>query len=296
MTERRKMMQHNKTGIQQIGEIKGTAQNIVSLAPSLTECLFFLGLDGKIVGVTEQCDHPVEARQKRALGTFSQPQAEQIQEAGADLVVGLSRFHGPFLGTLAAEKGIPSLGFNYTTVEEILASLERMARAAGEAEGGRQRVDLLRARLEKVKEQTSNTSSKPRVFRLMTEDPLVIPTVSCYQYDALLLAGAQPFAFEVEEPYSPVPLAEVQAFDPQIILSCGREKQETDRLRCKGCRALAPSCLRVVGELGKKEEWNQTSAARQECIHAVPCGYLCRPGPRIVEGIEQLAALFAQAS
>ncbi|MHC4417752.1 MAG: helical backbone metal receptor, partial [Planctomycetota bacterium] len=62
---------------------------IVSLAPNLTEILFALELDEKIVGVSNNSDYPAAAANKKKVGSFWQPNIETIIAAKPDLVVTL---------------------------------------------------------------------------------------------------------------------------------------------------------------------------------------------------------------
>ena len=64
-------------------------ERIVSLAPNLTEILFALGLGGKVVAVSNNCDYPAGAGEKAKVGTFWQPNTEAIIAAKPDLVVTL---------------------------------------------------------------------------------------------------------------------------------------------------------------------------------------------------------------
>jgi hypothetical protein len=63
-----------------------SAQRIVSLAPSITEILFALGLEQRIVGVTEICDYPPDARRKPKVGDY-QISPEKVVALKPDLVV-----------------------------------------------------------------------------------------------------------------------------------------------------------------------------------------------------------------
>ena len=58
---------------------------IVSLLPSATEILFELGLGDDVVGVTFECDFPVEARSKRVVSTSALP--EGLTPAEIDAIV-----------------------------------------------------------------------------------------------------------------------------------------------------------------------------------------------------------------
>src|SRR5512135_1919802 len=62
-------------------------RRIVSLAPSMTEIMFALGLGEKIVGVTTFCDFPEEAKKKPKIGGMSNPSLEAVLSLKPDIVV-----------------------------------------------------------------------------------------------------------------------------------------------------------------------------------------------------------------
>jgi len=269
-------------------------RRIVSLAPSLTETLFFLGLGERVVGVTEQCDFPPEARERKKVGSFVEPDLGKILRLKPDLILALSRIHGKFIEEAGSE-GLPVLALpRVRSVEDILRIMEEIADIAGE-ERGKALVGSLRERLRLIKERVKPLPP-PRVFRLMIEDPIVAPTRSSYQWDAMRLAGGWPMPLEFEEPYTPVKLEEIVEFDPEVILSCGMREGEEPRRRCPGCRSQNPPCQRIVDEIGKWEGWKETRAAKEGRIYPIPCEFLCRPGPRLVEGIEFMSKLFHRGS
>src|SRR5215468_11425388 len=64
-------------------------QRIISLAPSITEILFALGVGDRVVGVSTYCDYPPEATRIDRIGTFLQPNIERILAKRPDLVIGV---------------------------------------------------------------------------------------------------------------------------------------------------------------------------------------------------------------
>jgi iron complex transport system substrate-binding protein len=273
-----------------LGQVTIPAQRIVSLAPSLTETLFFLGLGSKVIGVTEQCDYPEEAKDRRKIGSFAHPDLGKIRQLKPALVLVLGRIHSRFLDELL-DCAIPVLVLNSESMEGILRGMEEIARLAGEEERGGLLVNSLRERVQMA--WRGSKANPPRVFRLMMENPIVTVTRSSYQYDAIRLAGGNPLLLEFEEPYTSISLNEVLSFDPEVIISCGR-KDEESRRRCPGCRAENPPCLRVMDEMVDWESWKMTSAVKESRVYPIPCEFLCRPGPRLVDGIEWMSDLFQQ--
>lgn len=276
-----------------VGTLREPARRVISLAPSLTENLFFLQLGSKVVGITEQCD-VVEAAGVERIGGFSTPDLSRIRELEADLVLGLDRFQDRFADELTAA-GIPMLLFSYATVDDIFAGMEEIARATGSVESAAPLFSALRDRVSRVRSVASLRQS-PRVFRLMTDDPIITPANACYQTDAIRLAGGDTMDLSFAEAYVSVTLEDVLGFDPEVILSCGFETDEhAPKERCRGCKAVKRSCERDVRELVRRAGWSSTSAARQGQVRALSCGLLCRPGPRTVDGIELIAEIFSRS-
>ncbi len=60
---------------------------IISLAPNITEILYALGLDDRIVGVTSFCDYPPQAKEKQKIGGMSNPSIEAIISLKPDIVI-----------------------------------------------------------------------------------------------------------------------------------------------------------------------------------------------------------------
>src|SRR5436190_24013608 len=59
-------------------------QRIISTGPSITEILFALGLGPRVVGVTQYCNYPLEAKKIKRIGTWMTPNMEAILEARPD--------------------------------------------------------------------------------------------------------------------------------------------------------------------------------------------------------------------
>ncbi len=272
-----------------IGQVGMPAQRIVSLAPSLTETLFFLGLGSKVVGVTKQCSYPEEARERKKAGSFSHPNLQDIRRLKPDLVLTLDHIHSRFRDELQ-DYTVSVLVLNPKSVAGIFRGMEKMTQLAGEEERGRALVGSLRERVQMVREGLK--SHPPRVLRLMMGESIGTSTRSSYQYDAIRLAGGNPLLIDDEKPYTSISLEEVLSFDPEVIISCGRKDEKKPQRRCPGCRMEKPSCLTVVEQIGNWEGWKTISAVKEGRVYPVPCEFLCRPGPRLVEGIEWMSELF----
>jgi iron complex transport system substrate-binding protein len=151
-----------------------------------------------------------------------------------------------------------------------------------------QRVDRLA--------QTLPDFSWPRVFRLMRDMPIITPGQLSFQYGAIALAGGKQMAFaDIDDAYIQVKWEALRDFDPQVILFCGRREEERERPRRSGCTVDNPPRRRVATPLFTGR-WQELSAVRAGRLFSTPCSMLCRPGPGLVDGMEQLRDIFAAFS
>src|SRR6266849_2968115 len=128
-------------------------RRIVSLAPSLTETIYALGLQDRLVGDTIYCDYPADARKKTKVGGAINPSLEQIVALHPDLVLvtrGLnSRETVPSLDGL----GISSYATVPRTVEEIIASSKKLSDVLGVPEGGASVAGDIQRRLAQLQQR-----------------------------------------------------------------------------------------------------------------------------------------------
>lgn len=263
-------------------------QRIISLVPSATEILYFLGLEARLIGVTEHCDYPEEAKSKYKVGTFGYPQLSKILSLQPDIVLVDGALHKKLIEELQNNK-IEVLVATPISVEDIFILMSKLGDISQTEITIQPLISILKERIDKLSQKSILRS--PRVFRLMSTDPFVTPGPSSFQYDALRLAGAQLMDFQSNDSYVKVSWNQIKEFDPEVILFCGVEKEQLLPSKCKGCIARNPICHRTVDAI-ITGEWEDITAVRQNKIYPISCDTICRPGPRLIDGIEKLHRLF----
>ena len=137
-------------------------ERIVSLTPSITETLFALGVEDRLVGVTDACDFPPEANSKSHVCSWFNPDMDRISDLKPDLVLGLSTAHNQ-LGPLLKDRGIRLVLFNPATVEKTLADMKSLGALLGVSEAAESLVKGLKHRMKKLAAQVKQIKPEARL-------------------------------------------------------------------------------------------------------------------------------------
>lgn len=263
---------------------------IVSLVPSHTEILFALGLEEQVAGVTANCDYPSEAMQKLKIGTFAYPDTAAIIALNPDLVVAGGGIHASCVTELRLA-GIKVFDFLPQSVSNLFKFMEEIIELTGADRVGGPTVAMCKDKLLSIKEKTKH-SARPRVMFIMGKNRLAIPGPASCQYDALRIAGAGPVSLGEDVSCAPVTWEDIVDEDPEIILACGRSENQPLKKRCPGCTLENRPCVQDAAEIFQHPFLRKVAAIKTKRVHAIPCHYLCRPGPRLFDGMMDLTRLF----
>jgi iron complex transport system substrate-binding protein len=253
-------------------------RRIVSLAPSVTETLFALGLGDRIVGDTDFCDYPPEAKQKTRIGGPLSPSIEAIASLHPDLVVatrGINRLDSVHA---LEQLGIPVYATDAQTVDQVLASAERLGQLLGASDAARILTENLRRRLSEVDRRLAGLPRK-NVLMIVWLDPLMSVGRGTFLDDALRRAGAHSV---VDSPHDwpTVDIEQVVRLQPDYLIISNDN---------------APQVQRELTQLQERSVWRRLQAVRNRHF-IVLSEAMSHPSPRLVDGIEQLArALYPSA-
>ena len=280
----------------------------MSLLPSTTEILFAVGAGDDVVGVTFECDEPAEARTRTIVSSTSMPSGltpAQIDAYVAAAVAGGEDLYRLDAGALAGldadlvvtqdlcavcavdvsvvDDALAHLGctaqvltFDPHTVGEVLDSVLVLGEAVGRAGAAAALVTDLRSRLAAVADGVP-TGPRPRVAVLEWTDPPYAP--GHWIPEMVELAGGECVLGAAGETSVRVRWEDVHAARPDVVVvaPCGYDRagaqQQADALVAAG---LLPDGV---------------------AVHAVDAdGMWARPGPRLVDGVEELAAVLARVT
>ena len=189
---------------------------VVSMAPSVTEIVYALGLQDALVAVTPFCDFPPDAQRKAQLGG-THPSVEQILALKPDLVLVPQDFIQPDLLQTLDRVKVPVFVLQASQLEDLYGQIQTLARMFNRGKAGDELVGTIRQRVRLVKERTQSLS-RPRVLYVLNSDPLQTVGPGSFIHQLIEAAGGANIAGETSTAYPRLAMEVVQALDPEIIV------------------------------------------------------------------------------
>ncbi len=245
--------------------ISAEPKRIVSLAPSNTEIVFALGLGEKLVGVTALCNWPEEAADKPKVGDF-RINREAVVALDPDLVLGISGHEE--LAEDLGQAGIPVLILAPTNLEEIYDSIILVGQATGAETEAQRLVDDMRAQVKEIRQTVADKATqRPKVFILLDIEGLWTAGPGTFLDELVRLAGGENVAAKGDQPYMQYSAEQLLLDDPDVILVT----------------------FAGADEFRQDSRWQSLKAVRAGRVIEVNADLVSRPGPRIVEGLREVA-------
>jgi iron complex transport system substrate-binding protein len=279
---------------------------VVSLLPSATEMVCAVGAEGDLVGVSHECDFPESVRRlpvltSTRLGTLAT--SREIDEAVRSVVgeaLGLYAIDERKLAEispdvivtqdlcevcavslddvrsavarLAGRASVSIVSLNPTRLDDVLGDVERVGAAVGRGrEASRVRAEL-QARIRAIEERAKRATTRPRVVSIEWLEPIMLG--GTWMPELIELAAGTAARARAGEPAPTVTREELAALAPDVVLikPCGLDLE------------------RALGERGAIESIQDAVGCRARVVVTDGSAYFNRPGPRLVESLEILAA------
>jgi len=291
------------------GGVSFAPMRIVSLVPNGTEILFAVGAGHQVVGVSHECDFPAEARTRAILtGSALSPgmsaaevdaavaaqvgsgkslytlDEARIAELAPDLIVTQELCPVCAVSTEQVDGAIRPLprcpdllSLDPRSLEDVFRDVQTIGEATGRGETARELVAALECRLAAVRSRVADRP-RPRVVALEWLDPLFVG--GHWVPEMIAAAGGEDALAEPGAKSRRITWDELVAADPDLIVAmpCGFD---------------ATGAREQIVAAADRPEWRSLRAVRAGKIFPVDAnGCFSRPGPRLVDGVEQLAAIF----
>ncbi len=242
---------------------------VVSLAPNLTEIVFAVGAGNRLVGRTSYCDYPPEAKAIAEVGDTIHPNLEPIIALKPQVVLVSTASQLEVFTQQLQGQNIAVFVTDPHDLEGVFRSIEQIGEIVGEKARANQLVQTLRERTNAV-EQAVKQKPPVRVFYQASGEPLYTAGRDSFVTDLMRRAGATSVTADVPGAWPKYSNESALAARPEaIILPTGG--------------SMGAANATVV------EALRQSPAVLNGHVYKINDDHLARPGPRLVDGLEEMA-------
>ena len=249
--------------------IPAKVDRVVSLAPNLTEIVFAVGAGNRLVGRTSYCDYPPEAKAIAEVGDTIHPNLEPIIALKPQVVLVSTASQLEVFTQQLQGQNIAVFVTDPHDLEGVFRSIEQIGEIVGEKDRANQLVQKLRERTNAV-EQAVKQKPPVRVFYQASGEPLYTAGRDSFVTDLMRRAGATSVTADIPGAWPKYSNESALAARPEaIILPTGG--------------SMGAANATVV------EALRQSPAVLNGRVYKINDDYLARPGPRLVDGLEEMA-------
>lgn len=256
--------------------LNSTPTRIVSHVPSITETIFALGLGDKLVADSDYCDYPEAAKTKPKIGGYFTPNIEEIVAMKPDLV--LTDGHVPELITKLDSLGIPIAVIDPKDINGVLKDIELLGNITGSQKKAAEIISNFEERVDAVMYKVVPLCSLPSVFYVFDATDTTKPWTAgpgSFVDSLINMAGGHNVAASASDPWIQFNMEELVNSNPDIILVDSSH----------GTAAISPDQIKEL------PGWQGLKAVKENHIYTIDGDLVNRSGPRLVEGLEEMAKI-----
>lgn len=253
--------------------IEAKPEKIVSLIPSNTEIAFALGLGEQVVGVSDFDNYPEEAAAKEKIGGM-EINIEKIISLQPNLVLAhASAMNGTEGLQQLRDAGLTVLVINDAqNFEQVYDSIAMIGKATGEDKKAEELIKSMQGKLAEIKAKAGEIKEKKNVFVEVSPAPEVYTTgKNTFMDDMITLINAENVAND-QEGWIKIDQETMIDRNPDVIITTYGYYTEN-----------------AVEQVLARQGWENVNAIKNKQVIDVDSDRVTRSGPRIVEGVEELA-------
>jgi iron complex transport system substrate-binding protein len=262
--------------VDQVGRTLVVPENptrVIALAPSITEIIYDLGQEERLVGVTQYSTYPPEAESLPRVGSYVRLDIEKIVALKPDLCIATKDGNPKHIVDKIVSLGIPVYVINPRNLQQIMDTITRLGSLLRAEQAAKELVSDMEKRIGRVQARVKKGDHRPRVFFQIDAEPLFSAGTDTFIHELIELAGGiNTTAGEVSYPrYS---WEDIIVLQPEIVMISSM------------AGGLAPEYL-----LNSWKKWNLLSAVKNDKVFVVDAELFDRPTPRLIDGLEVIAAI-----
>ena len=252
-------------------EVPANPKRVLSLAPSLTEMIFALQAEDKLVGATRYSNFPPAAKKLPRVGSYVQLDLEKIVAIKPDLCIAIKDGNPRRTADAIKELGIPVFAIDPRSIEQIMEAFLLLGDILGVPEKAEELVADMEHRLVLVKKKVASSRVRPRVFFQIADIPIISAGKDSYIVRLITMAGGSNLAGSLTE-YPRFSWENIMLLQPEVVLI-------SSMAGGKSPEVLKASWLR----------WPEIPAVRNDRLYVVNADLFNRPTSRLITGLEILA-------
>ncbi|MES5935888.1 MULTISPECIES: ABC transporter substrate-binding protein [Mammaliicoccus] len=265
---------NEKNEAKQESKEKVEYKRIISLIPSNTEILYELGLGDKVVGVSIVDDYPKDVKDKKQFDAFKLD-TEALMKAKPDLILA----HESNKSTQEKDlKKLTDAGVKVVyiddanSINEMYQTFKQVGKVTGKEKEANKLVDKVKNDIEKVKKDIPEDKQGKKVFMEISSQPDIYTSGKNTFYDDMLTSIKAKNVFHDEEGWIKTDKESILKRNPDVMITTsGQSEEEYKKLN------------------NNRDGFDQVNAVKNDSVYALNADKISRPGPRLAEGLEELA-------
>jgi iron complex transport system substrate-binding protein len=262
-----------KTVIDQTGrklKIPDNPQRVISLAPNITEIIFAIKQEKRLIAATQYSDYPLKAAKLPTIGSYVRLDIEKIVSLKPDLCIGIKEGNPKNSVNRLAEFNIPVYAANPKDLDTVISSIIEIGSLLNAEETALLLSEQMRNRINKIKKAAFKIKKKPVIFFQIDTNGFFSAGADTFIHKLITAAGGKNAADKTKG-YPKFNKEQILKLSPDIIVIASMKKKKSFK------QAEA-----------KWQQFKSIPAVAANRIFSVNADIFNRPSPRIIEGLEQL--------
>ena len=254
-------------------DVPDQPERIVALAPSITEIMYTLEVESRLVGATQFSDYPSEAGNLPKVGSYVRLDVEKIVSLRPDLCIAVKDGNPITIIRKLESVGIAVYAVDPRNLNAVMDTVLELGQLLGVSDRAEAVKATMANRTQRVQSKLSCINHRPGVFFQIGIAPIVSAGTPTFIHELIVMAGGTNLA-QGPTPYPRFSKEQVIRLWPEVII-------------------ITSMARKTVFEQVKADwqQWRNIPAVKNNRIHLVNSDVLDRASPRLVDGLEILARL-----
>jgi iron complex transport system substrate-binding protein len=249
-------------------------KRIVSLAPAITEIVYAFGMDKQLVGVTDYCDYPEEARQKESVGGFINPSLEKIIALDPDIVVVSKNGGLKGIARKLDEFAIPIKIVSFYSLTDLYEAFRAVAALGDIPERGEEEVRRFDEKIEACRATLESVPPRKVLF-IRWRDPLSVAANGSLEDEIITITGGTNIVTGSKTRYPAYTAEAIALAQPDVIIDASYYNTPTEAERKEIARFW--------------QKFGHLEAVKNDNVFIIKTDLHSVPGPRTVQFIDEMA-------